>query len=114
MARLRRVTSTQYAVQMESNAPTRPALESVQNEAEFARWYWTKDELTQECRRRGLVASGAKADWAATRNLDRREIGAQFELNRFTREWHELNPTGDRDQALAAWQAHRALPIELR
>lgn len=181
-----------------SPVPVRPDLSSVQNSSELARWYWTKDELAVECRRRGLVASGSKVDltarlgarldgavsppptqrrpgsrqligpldsatlipvgqrcsqvlrawfteqigagfhfdaemrefvgesngtrtlgdalehWTATRNLAAREIGSQFELNRFTREWHAQNPGRDRGEALRAWQAHRALPIELR
>lgn len=180
------------------SVPVRPDLSSVHSSAELARWYWTKDELVIESRRRGLAASGAKVDlvarlgarldgvtppprtpsrpttrqlsapidsatvipagqrcsqllrawftehigpgfhfdaemrdfvggsdgtrtlgeavehWVSTRNLGVREIGAQFELNRFLREWHAQNPLGDRAEAMRAWKAHRALPIELR
>ncbi|MGB0100265.1 MAG: DUF6434 domain-containing protein [Nocardioides sp.] len=41
-------------------------------------------------------------------------IGAQFELNRFSRQWHRDNPAGSRQDMLAAWHTHRSLPIELR
>lgn len=178
--------------------PARPGLSSVSSSSELARWYWTKDELAVECRRRGLAASGAKdhliarlgarldgaiplshaprkpstrqlsgpidsatviptgqrcsqvlrawfeeqigpsfhfdaemrdfvgesngtrtlgdalEHWNATRTLSGREIGAQFELNRFLRKWHSQNPGRDHGEAVSAWKAHRALPIELR
>ncbi|GAC80122.1 hypothetical protein SAMN04488550_1749 [Gordonia malaquae] len=52
----------------------------------------------------------AVAHWHATRDLGPREIGEQFEYNRFTRAWHEANPDGDRTALLAAWHEHRRRP----
>ena len=52
--------------------------------------------------------------WHRTRGGKPREIGAQFELNRFVRAWHVAHPDASRGDALAAWQQHRSLPIEAR
>ncbi|WP_312180217.1 hypothetical protein [Arthrobacter sp.] len=52
--------------------------------------------------------------WHATRGAEPRPIGAQFELNRFSRQWHRDNPAGSRQDLLAAWQSHRSLPTDLR
>ena len=49
-----------------------------------------------------------------TRSQLRREIGEQFELNRFVRAWHREHPDGARADALAAWRVHRALPVDAR
>ncbi|WP_091412603.1 DUF6434 domain-containing protein [Friedmanniella luteola] len=56
---------------------------------------------------------GAAADhWSRTRGRPRPAIGAQFELNRFLRDWHHDHPAGTRAEALEAWQVRRALPVE--
>jgi hypothetical protein len=58
----------------------------------------------------------AVAHWHATRGAAGRPrpIGAQFELNTFLRRWRRDHPHGSREDALAAWRHHRALPIEAR
>ena len=56
----------------------------------------------------------ALAHWHATRERGPSEIGRQFELNRFAREWHRNHPGGTRADALAAWRRYRALPVEAR
>jgi hypothetical protein len=178
--------------------PPRPSFSDALSSREFARWYWTKDELSGFCRSRGLSTSGGKVDlagrlaafldgraqpvasarrapgkqlteplaahtivpqgqrcsqvlrawfsdelgsgfhfdapmreffagadgtstladaldhWANTRNVERTEIAPQFELNRFTRAWHQTNPAGTREQMLAAWKRHRSLPVDRR
>ncbi|MFJ6775615.1 DUF6434 domain-containing protein [Kitasatospora sp. NPDC091257] len=60
----------------------------------------------------GLTLADAVTHWHSTRPeiLRPREIGEQFEFNRFTSAWHRTNPTGTRAQAREAWYAHRALP----
>lgn len=63
----------------------------------------------------GTATMGAALDhWHATRDSAARPIGAQFELNRFSRGWHTRNPGGTRQQMLAAWKAHRSLPVDQR
>ena len=66
----------------------------------------------------GTATLAAALDhWHATRGEAPRApkpIGAQFELNSFSRAWHRDNPAGTRQEMLAAWQTHRSLPIELR
>ncbi|MGW7445026.1 DUF6434 domain-containing protein [Kitasatospora sp. NPDC054795] len=63
-------------------------------------------------RRASLTLADAVAHWHATRakTLRPREIGEQFEFNRFTSAWHRTNPTGTRARARESWYAHRALP----
>ncbi|HNP59052.1 MAG TPA: DUF6434 domain-containing protein [Gordonia sp. (in: high G+C Gram-positive bacteria)] len=56
----------------------------------------------------------ALVHWRATRNGGPCEIDAQFEYNRFTRDWHRANPAGSREQLLAEWAAYRGLPIDER
>ncbi|MFG2918293.1 DUF6434 domain-containing protein [Kitasatospora sp. NPDC048298] len=60
----------------------------------------------------GRTLADAVAHWHATRpeTVRPREIGEQFEFNRFTSAWHRANPAGTRAQARDAWYAHRALP----
>ncbi|MER2133796.1 MAG: hypothetical protein ABS910_03865 [Arthrobacter sp.] len=61
----------------------------------------------------GTATLAAALDhWHATR--DTRPIGPQFELNRFSRDWHASHPGGTRDQMLEAWKAHRSLPVDQR
>lgn len=38
----------------------RPDIQNIDTSAELRRWYWTKDELLEECRRLGLRVSGGK------------------------------------------------------
>jgi hypothetical protein len=57
---------------------------------------------------------GAIEHWNKTRNGGPRAIDSQFEYNRFTRDWHEANPCGSRDQLLAAWNLYRSRPIDER
>jgi len=52
--------------------------------------------------------------WRSSRDGAKGEIGEQFELNRFTRAWHQQHPDGDRSQLLAAWRAYRNRPIDER
>ena len=64
---------------------------------------------------RGVIAGGctlaeALATWRATRDRPPAEIGAQFELNRFLRQWRAANPGGSHRQALDAWAEHRSRP----
>lgn len=58
--------------------------------------------------------AGALAHWHETRTAESLEIGRQFELNQFTRTWFAAHPDGTREQMHAAWQVHRALPVDLR
>ncbi|MFI8860369.1 DUF6434 domain-containing protein [Streptomyces prasinus] len=60
----------------------------------------------------GRTLADAIAHWHATRQTaaQLQEIGSQFELNRFLRDWHAEHPAGDRTEALAAWRAHRDRP----
>lgn len=63
----------------------------------------------------GTATLAAALDhWHATRDTAARPIGPQFELNRFSRDWHAANPGGTRDQMLAAWKTHRSLPVDQR
>lgn len=52
--------------------------------------------------------------WHATRNRGADEISGQFELNRFTRHWHDQNPGGSRAQLMRAWAVYRDTPVDLR
>ncbi|PBC70756.1 hypothetical protein BX265_5313 [Streptomyces sp. TLI_235] len=60
----------------------------------------------------GRTLDDAVRHWHETRAeaAEPREIGAQFELNRFLRGWHADHPDGTRAEALDAWRAHRARP----
>ena len=52
--------------------------------------------------------------WYSTRDRHPDEIAGQFELNRFTRYWHEENPDGSRQQLMLAWAAYRNTPVDER
>ena len=52
--------------------------------------------------------------YRSTRERGAKTIDAQFEYNRFTRAWHEANPTGTREDLLHAWQRYRERPIDQR
>lgn len=43
-----------------SDTETRPDIAAIVSGAELKRWYWLKDELTAEARRRGLRTAGGK------------------------------------------------------
>ncbi|MEV7616720.1 DUF6434 domain-containing protein [Streptomyces sp. NPDC089799] len=60
----------------------------------------------------GRSLADAARHWRETRTEAARpqEIGAQFELNRFLRDWHATHPSGTRTEALTAWHEHRARP----
>ncbi len=62
----------------------------------------------------GRTLGASVAYWHATRSAGPSEIGPQFELNRFSRAWHEAHPGGSRTDLMAAWREHRALPVEAR
>lgn len=52
--------------------------------------------------------------YRATREQGLKSIDAQFEYNRFTRAWHEANPTRPREDLLHAWQKYRERPVDQR
>ena len=52
--------------------------------------------------------------WHASRSPEPSGIEPQFELNRFLRQWHLAHPAQSHRAALAAWQLHRALPLDRR
>lgn len=56
----------------------------------------------------------AVTHWHATRDRETTEIGAQFEWNRFARQWAADHPDGSAAEARAAWARYRALPVEAR
>ncbi|MEV5971819.1 DUF6434 domain-containing protein [Streptomyces sp. NPDC051921] len=60
----------------------------------------------------GRTLADAARHWRETRGeaAHPQEIGAQFELNRFLRDWHAAHPAGARTEALAAWHTHRSRP----
>ena len=58
--------------------------------------------------------SGAVEHWHRTRGSGHKDIGFQFEYNRFTRAWHAEHPEGTRDALLAAWQLYRSRPVDER
>ncbi|GAT69964.1 cytoplasmic protein [Planomonospora sphaerica] len=62
----------------------------------------------------GRTLGEAVTHWHATRDAGRPAIGAQFELNRFLREWHAAHPGAGRRAALQAWREHRSLPVDAR
>ncbi|WP_404321018.1 hypothetical protein [Arthrobacter luteolus] len=63
----------------------------------------------------GTATLAAALDhWHATRDTAARPISPQFELNRFSRDWHAAHPGGSRDQMIQAWKAYRALPVDQR
>jgi len=62
----------------------------------------------------GKTLGEALEHWKATRNAPPSDIGAQFELNRFTRQWFKNHPDGSRQEMLTAWEEYRRLPIDAR
>jgi hypothetical protein len=69
---------------------------------------------------RTFIASGGRTlgeavdHWYATRHAGPQKIETQFELNRFNRAWRAAHPGSTHAEMLAAWAAHRALPLERR
>ncbi|AWB87618.1 DUF6434 domain-containing protein [Mycetocola zhujimingii] len=61
-----------------------------------------------------VTLTDAVTAWHASRDTGPKEIGAQFEFNRFTRRWHEEYPEGSRAERLEAWREYRALPVDER
>ena len=65
---------------------------------------------------RSYVAEGghtldeAVAHWHRTGSAEPSQIGAQFELNRFSRDWHLAHPGGTHHDMLTAWSTHRSQP----
>ena len=49
-----------YSLARSEENETRPNIETTHSSAELRRWYWTKAELTDECRRLGLKLAGGK------------------------------------------------------
>lgn len=45
---------------MSSKPDTRPDIANISDSADLRQWYWTKEELLNECRRCGLKVSGGK------------------------------------------------------
>ena len=62
----------------------------------------------------GATLGDAIEHWYATRDAAPKPITSQFELNRFTRQWHEDHPSGTREQLMADWWTYRALPTDAR
>jgi hypothetical protein len=62
----------------------------------------------------GRTLGEAVDHWNATRDRPRTDIGAQFEFNRFIRDWHRDHPSGTRAGARAAWARYRSLPVDRR
>lgn len=61
-----------------------------------------------------LTLQDALDHYLNTRGQRQKTIDAQFEYNRFTRAWHEANPSGDRAALLRAWQEYRSRPVDQR
>lgn len=49
--------------------------------------------------------------WCSMRDAEPKEIGTQFEYNRFARSLHDEHRDGTRDELLNAWQGSRNTPI---
>lgn len=52
--------------------------------------------------------------YRAARGQTDKPIDGQFEYNRFTRAWHQANPSGSQEEFLRAWRAYRDTPIDER
>jgi hypothetical protein len=52
--------------------------------------------------------------WHTTRGGGPKQIGNQFEYNRFTRAWNDAHPDTSRDVLLAAWGTYRHTPLDQR
>ncbi|WP_327341403.1 DUF6434 domain-containing protein [Streptomyces europaeiscabiei] len=62
----------------------------------------------------GRTLGDAVRHWHATRGQGPQDIGPQFELNRFLRDWNAAHPGAGRNAALAAWRDHRSRPVDDR
>lgn len=64
--------------------------------------------------RAGSTLGDAATHWHTTRSSGLTEIGGQFELNRFTRQWYIDHPGATRTELQQAWAAYRTTPIDKR
>ncbi|MEQ8273319.1 MAG: DUF6434 domain-containing protein [Deltaproteobacteria bacterium] len=62
----------------------------------------------------GATLSDAVEHWHATRGTELPAQSESLEFNRFTKAWHAAHPGGTAAQARAAWERHRALPVDRR
>lgn len=62
----------------------------------------------------GSTLGEAISHWHATRSAAPAAIDAQFELNRFTRQWYLDNPGGRADDLRQAWKTCRLNPTDHR
>ncbi|WP_324649680.1 DUF6434 domain-containing protein [Georgenia sp. H159] len=62
----------------------------------------------------GRTFGEAVQHWYRTRDAPAGPIGQQFEYNRFTRAWFTEHPGGSQAECRAAWQRHRARPVDQR
>ncbi len=62
----------------------------------------------------GATLSDAIAHWHKTRATELPAQSESLEFNRFTQAWHASHPGGTAAQARAAWERHRALPVDRR
>ncbi len=62
----------------------------------------------------GATLGDAIAYWHSSRSAGSREIGSQFELNRFTRQWYVDHPGGTRAELHQAWTVYRNTPTDQR
>ena len=62
----------------------------------------------------GQTLGDAVAYWYTSRSREQKPIEPQFELNRFTRQWHLDHPGGSRVELLQAWSAYHSRPVDDR
>lgn len=60
----------------------------------------------------GSTLGDALEHWHATRDAARPAIAAQFQYNRFVREWRATHPGAAHDDVVRAWHAARAQPSD--
>lgn len=58
----------------------------------------------------GLTLDELVVRWHETRERPKDEVAPQFELNRFSRSWHDEHPGGTHAQMLEAWRVDRSRP----
>ena len=62
----------------------------------------------------GVTLSEAVEFWHQTVGTELPEQSESLEFNRFTKAWHAAHPYRSADEARAAWQRYRALPVDQR
>ena len=62
----------------------------------------------------GQTLGDAVAYWHTSRSHEQKDIEPQFELNRFTRQWHLDHPGSSRVELLQAWADYRSRPVDDR